>query len=288
MLSVVIATLGGGSLRETIELLNRGTLVPDEILIAIPQAEAPRVADLGIANVRVVVTDCRGQVAQRICGFQQARHPLVVQLDDDIAVRPDCLRRLADFALAHPDASVAPKLFNRATGRYHAFLVPRQPTPSWADRLMFWILNGARGFEPGQISRAGVNMGVPEFPDDWFDLGWLAGACVMHHREHLVLTPFYPFSGKAFAEDLFHTRELRRKAVRLHRCGAAVIDVDMSSSGIGSVRGFLRDYREYSRRMTAFLRGSGGSVGRLHLFLVFNLLRLALGKVAGRRPSRRD
>ena len=42
-LTVVIPTLGGDSLFKTIELINSGTIVPEEILVCIPKEEAYRV-----------------------------------------------------------------------------------------------------------------------------------------------------------------------------------------------------------------------------------------------------
>ena len=52
-----IATLGGDCLAATIEKLNASTVVPAEILICIPEIEAPRAARLAGGNVTVVIAD---------------------------------------------------------------------------------------------------------------------------------------------------------------------------------------------------------------------------------------
>jgi hypothetical protein len=70
-LSVVIPTLGGESLGTTISQLNRGTLVPREILVCIPEKEAPRVQNLGLPGVGIILTDVRDQVAQRAEVFRK-------------------------------------------------------------------------------------------------------------------------------------------------------------------------------------------------------------------------
>src|SRR2546425_9108646 len=93
-MTVVIATLGGSSLKGTIETLNRGSVVPDEILVCISTNEAPRVSDFSFPNVKVLVTNCRGQVAQRAIGFQNASHEVVMQLDDDVHVDANCIEHL--------------------------------------------------------------------------------------------------------------------------------------------------------------------------------------------------
>src|SRR5687768_2835902 len=92
--SVVIPTLGADCVRTTIQHLNAGTLAPDEILVCVPAHEADRLRDLRVPNVRIVVTDCRGQVPQRAVGFRHAAHEFVLQLDDDVWVAKECLEHL--------------------------------------------------------------------------------------------------------------------------------------------------------------------------------------------------
>jgi glycosyltransferase involved in cell wall biosynthesis len=94
-ISVVIATLGGGYLANTIATINTGVLTPSEILICIPEELSARVSAIRDSNVRIIRTPFRGQVAQRAEGFKHAREPLVLQLDDDIDLQPDTLLLLA-------------------------------------------------------------------------------------------------------------------------------------------------------------------------------------------------
>ena len=90
-MTVVIATLGGDTLRETIETINRGSIVPEEILVCIPTNESDRVQNFSYKNVKIFVTACRGQVAQRAIGFQNVSHNIVMQLDDDILLDEHCI-----------------------------------------------------------------------------------------------------------------------------------------------------------------------------------------------------
>lgn len=284
-ISVVIATLGGESLRRTVERLNRGTLIPSEILVCIPEQEAHRVATLGVSNVTVVVTSCRGQVAQRAVGFQRARYEFVLQLDDDILVRPTCLEQLLVCLGAAKDLAVGPKMYDMKTGKYHSFMIPAEDKISWFQRLLYWVVNGSRGYQPGIIGRAGVNLGVPEEPSIWSDLDWLPGGCVLHRRPNLVLFDFYPFKGKAFAEDLFHSVLLRRKGIRLMRCGTASCDVDFSSNGTLNPVSVLKWYRAYARALAGVVREIGGSVTYLYIYLILNFLGHAVRRVTANRTK---
>lgn len=278
-LSVVIPTLGGETLRGTIEQLNRGTLVPTEILVCIPEEGAFRVENLSYPNVRVLKTRCRGQVAQRAIGFQLSANPFVLQLDDDILVRETCLEHLVEVIMVDDHVAVGPSFFDFATGEYHGFQVPANKKQSLFEKLMYWIINGAKGYQPGQIGISGVNMGVPKAPDDWSNLGWLSGGCLLHRRQNLVLFDFYPFKGKAFAEDLFHSKLLRENGIRMMRCGSAICDVDFSSSSYKGISYFVRDYCAYAHQMTKFVKGCSGSTPRLYLYLLCNLVRLAARKL---------
>lgn len=285
-LSVVIPTLGGDSLSGTIGHLNQGTVVPDEILVCIPEDYAHRAEGLPFQNVRVVSTVCRGQVAQRAQGFTQARHEFVLQLDDDIHVRKECLESLLNCITRHGNAAVGPKLHDLQSGEYRSYLVPDARTPRWFEQLLFWVVNGPEGYKPGQIGRAGINMGVPDVPEDLTGLGWLSGGCVLHRRENLVTHDYYPFKGKAYAEDLFHSILLWDKGVNLVRCGTAICDVDFSSGQAQDLVKFLKLYLTYARTMTRFVTGIDGSLARLYLFLILNVARLVLEKMENRtRPT---
>jgi len=213
--TVVIPTLGGPSLKPTIEALNRGTLVPAEILVCIPVAEAHRVRDLAWHNVKVLVTDCRGQVAQRAVGFRNASHGIVVQLDDDIALERGCLERLRTTLMAlGTEAAVGPSLMRSSTGES----VYRQPQRNpLLLKAYYWLMNGRAGYQPGRLDKSGSHVGFdPKHAEGTvLEVECLAGGCIMHHRKNLVLEDFYPFAGKAYYEDIVHSWHLRQKGISL-------------------------------------------------------------------------
>jgi len=278
--SVVMATLGGVTVARTIAALNCGTLIPEEILICIPEEFKCRVEKLLYPNVRVVATLCRGQVVQRAIGFQQASYDLVLQLDDDIEVRHDCLEKLVDCILEVNNIAVAPKMLDASTGQYHASLTPEFHTNPLFRQLMFWIVNGSEGYMPGKIGRAGIGMGLPEQPDDWFDIGWLPGGCVLHRKKNLVLFNNYLLKEKAFAEDLFHSALLRRKGIRLVRCGRAICDVEFSPDVASGILDILKGYRAYAIALRQFIKENGGVPVFLYLYLIFNLSGIVIRKLS--------
>lgn len=217
-LSVVIPSLGGESLGTTIAQLNRGRLVPREILVCIPEKEAPRVQNLGLPGVRIILTDVRGQVAQRARGFQEASSELVLQLDDDIQLEPDCLERMVCFLeQVGPGNTVGPVYLDADSGdcvhRINSGL------RGWLQSVYAMIVCGA----PWGVARMGratsiaVNYGV-----DWnhcrgkpsVETDWLPGGCVLNYRSDLILDSFFPFAGKAYCEDNIHSLLRKGKGIR--------------------------------------------------------------------------
>lgn len=278
--TVVIATLGGDSLKETIEALNRGTVVPDEILVCIPVNEAPRVKDYFCPNVKVIVTDCRGQVAQRAVGFHSASHNVVMQLDDDIFVDKYCIEHLLETLRTYgPKVAVAPALMNLSTGKS----VYKKPEKNkFLQQIYYWLVNGAEGYQPGKIDKAGSSIGIdPEGEDKkLFDVEWLAGGCVMHYRDNLVLENFYPFTGKAYFEDVIHSYHLRNKGISLKVDSRARCWLESASTSSYGPTEFFRhimpDYRARKYVMRLYSRSSS----RIYLYYFISYLSYVYKRIA--------
>lgn len=256
-LSVVIPSLGGASLESTISALQAGTVVPDEILLCIPEREVQSVRTFPWTNVRVVPTSERGQVAQRARGFREARGSLVLQLDDDLQVASDCVALLM-WALdqSGPNVAVSPALIDRATGLsvYH-----RPARAAWVEAVHARLIGGAAGIRPGKIHRSGAAVGVDSLREDadvMDDVDWLPGGCVLHRRENLVLDAFYPFGGKAFCEDIIHSYHLTSRGVRLRVVSAARCSVDVPH-GTQPVSEFFRECRADLRARRFYMQLSG-------------------------------
>jgi len=217
-LSVVIATLGGGVLRETLDVLNSGSTPPAEILICIPELEAVSLENFGYGNVRVLATPCRGQVAQRAYGLQRAQGPFVMQMDDDILIAPAAVDALLHALHEVGDGCVVAPLFcHIETGEYitkhslgfrgwlHNLYVSGVCGAPWGVKRM------------GKISSAGIGYWVDRtlIGDEPFETEWVPGGCALARKQDLVTENYFPFPGKAFGEDLIHSIYWRRMGVRM-------------------------------------------------------------------------
>jgi glycosyltransferase involved in cell wall biosynthesis len=217
-LSVVIATLGGDILANTIACLNKGHSIPFEILVCIPEDESSKVEKLTQENVKIIKTPCRGQVAQRVYGLQHISQPMVLQMDEDVELMSADLyvlvQALGQLGRGH---ALAPLFRHLSSGQYtveyargvfgglqslYASLICGAP---WGVKRM------------GVISPAGIGYGVDRryCEPGLFETQWLPGGCVICHREDLVTEDYYPFAGKAFCEDLVHSVLWKKQGTRL-------------------------------------------------------------------------
>ena len=284
--SVVIATLGGPTLGPAIDILNSGTVVPAEILICIPQAESGRVRQISASNVRVVITQVRGQVAQRAEGFRQANGALVMQMDDDIHLAPDCLERLIETLHKFvPHCAVAPAFYLMGTSRsvYHA---PADPT--WMVRAYYWLMNGAEGYQGGDVDRACGAMGVdPQREPSGLrekKVNWLPGGCVLSAKEDLFSHAFYPFPGKAYCEDIIHSHHRTVQGTAMYVDITARCDIEVVYAASKNLISYFRELRGDARARFYYANLTGRSVLRLtNYYLITVMIQIARRILSARR-----
>ena len=221
--SVVVPTLGGEALFRTVDFINSGSSVPNEILICIPEEFSYRVEKLTVfQNIKIIKTKCKGQVLQRIEGFKQVRNDYVVQMDDDMYVYETCLERLIEGLNKFEEkVSIAPAMVFDST-RVSCYLAEHK------DSLINNIIHGKNWFKPGSITKSGINIGMNVFlnKERFSTVDWLPGGCVAHNKRNLILHDYFPFKGKAFYEDIIHSIHLTNNNVKLVIDNLAICGID--------------------------------------------------------------
>jgi hypothetical protein len=222
-LTVVIPTLGGDVLIRTIRSIMSGSVVPQKILIVIPEEEVDSLPALPYKTVEVLASKFRGQVQQRIFGFIRSQTDLVMQLDDDIELAYDCIEILTSGMKISADmVALAPAL--RYSKNMESVFFNKKPN------FYYWLLNGSAGYQPGSVYLSGSPEGVNfEISHDFIESQWLYGGCVLHRKINLVFENYFPFKGKAYCEDLIHSAVLRNKEVKLFFMPKAIAYFEMDS-----------------------------------------------------------
>ena len=89
----------------------------------------------------------------------------------------------------------------------------------------------------------------------------------MHHKKNLYLKDYYPFSGKAYYEDLIHSKILIKKNLRLFIIKDAICKTDFPV--------FPKKFKEFIRYMKAYSYNSKiYDVGILRKYICMTLYSL--------------
>ena len=241
--TVVIPSLGEINALKTIMSLNAGTLVPGKILLCIPHGTKLYfpIPD----NVEIVLCEKRSQVAQRAHGFSLATSDFVLQLDDDTELTETCLEKLVGrLGSSEKYSAVAPVILNSATKKS---IYEHEKLSTKFNKLSHFIANGTDLYMPGTITKVGSCFG-PKFcveSDAVIEVEWVAGCCVLHRRENLICADYYPFTGKAYSEDLIASYLYKLKSIKFFICHNCVC---LTPSAVPTGSSFMEMIKELRAR----------------------------------------
>jgi glycosyltransferase involved in cell wall biosynthesis len=264
-LSVVIPSIGEPELINTVKSLQLSTFKPTEIIIVIPKIFLPRFSQLKIKNVKVLETKFAGQVQQRIAGFKMSSAELVLQLDSDVTLSRECLRKLVEvIKIEGFDAAVGP-------GYLIADHRKSQHT-SILKKLLGLIINFGEGSIKTSINSFTWDSWYNnyEWPRKTSEMNYLNGGCLLHWKKNLILDNYYPYKDKAYGEDLLHSFFLRKRGIRLLCVPFAKASALVNSYEFNSPKlffDFIKRTFIYKYKLTKI---SNGKVFRFYLwFFIF-------------------
>lgn len=213
-ITVVIPSIGrNNDLNETVKFLNKGKNKPKQIIAIIPKAE---LIDLNLRiykNLIIFISDSYGQVNQRIHGFNISKTKFTLQLDDDCFISQDSILELKKTLTKLGQKNCVGPIFlsnkNEPLHRYKNNLL------SNILSLIFEIPIGKK--KMGKTNYMNLNYGIdPEISDDDLTkVQWIPGGCKLMYTSELIKEKYYKFSGKAYYEDIIHSRILNIKNIKM-------------------------------------------------------------------------
>ncbi len=241
LISVVIPSLGGKNIVGTIEALNQGTLIPDEVLICVPENT---VLDLSVfSNCRIIFCEKRSQVAQRAKGLSLAKNPFVLQLDDDTLLDERCLETLLEsLKKLSENSAIAPAILDLATGES---IYKNEVKNTWFRNFYLYLINGKNKYIPGTVTLVGSYFG-PIYAlgeNKIIKVEALAGCCVLHRQTNLIFSDYYLFSGKAYGEDLVASYLYERKGIKFYVNCSAICFTPLAPLADFSMLELIKDLR---------------------------------------------
>jgi cellulose synthase/poly-beta-1,6-N-acetylglucosamine synthase-like glycosyltransferase len=227
-LTIVIPTVGENSLLEVIKNLNSNISIPKKILVVIYKKNLIKI-DKKIKNydnVEIATTNSPGQVHQRVEGFKLAKTDFVMQLDADCFVDNQSIIEMINFLKSHDKASVGPCFLDIKNNLPIHKLIDEFKIKRTLKNLVLGFPNDNQIM--GKISKSGTNFGVDFnfLKEDIIQVEWIPGGCSMHYKKYLCLKNYFPFKGKAFYEDLIHSKILIQNNIKLFIIKKAICKTD--------------------------------------------------------------
>jgi GT2 family glycosyltransferase len=214
--SIVIASVGRGSLNRVISNIDSWPSSPMIIIVSLPNNGR---IDLGFSPTTPVCffrASSRGQVLQRVEAFRRVTSRFVLQLDDDISIDYASLIKLGETLLLDKAFAVGTKI--RYENQKDEVSNQHSPYRTLMKRLEHRIIgSNSKNYFPGKDTLSGVPILVDSdnFPFELLEVDYVSGGAMLHYRKNLILQNYFPFEGRADYEDLFHCLALRKSGVRI-------------------------------------------------------------------------
>ena len=232
-LTIVIPTLGGSSLISTLYSINCGSMIPIEVIISLPPKINIDQIDIGSFKFKVNTINAKkkGQVRQRFEGIKAAVSEYILQMDDDIELKHDCIEKLYDGCKSMPqNVAISPKILEKKTSlsfyeynNLHFNEYSKLCNPKNISRKIFnFIIHGKKKFLPGEVTKLGMNIQAYSDSTRYIEVDWLHGMLIQHKENFLDFEHLH-FTGKAFAEDCIFSSYLKLKNINLYVDNDAMI-----------------------------------------------------------------
>ena len=214
--TIVIATAIRDSLIETLRCINNSTFTPEEVILSIPKGKTFNINEKFKFKIRIISKEI-GQVSQRIEGFKLVRTNLCIQMDDDIFFDRNFLELFISSFNKLPSRSALAPLYGINKEILSVLISPK----IYFSNILFYILDSK--FKPnyGSITKVGFPIGInpkydSKFENPIVETQWINGCCVIYNSKYLIKNWKYPYKGKAYAEDLLHSKFLAETGISLY------------------------------------------------------------------------
>ena len=111
------------------------------------------------------------------------------------------------------------------------------------------------------------------FKDNIVGTEWLAGGCVLGFRNELITNNFFPFEGKAYAEDLLNSFLRKKKGINHNVVTPAQAFTDSPPNNLNFKEFFREAYIHFK-----IMKIMKGNIFRKILFTSLDLLRRVLNR----------
>ena len=212
-ITIIVPSIGKKISKKWIYQINHFCKNNISVVISIPPGiDIKKVYSMGFSkDILIVNSDRKGQVFQRQFAYKYSKNKLIMHMDDDIFFNLDSIKGLLEVFNSLPENScLAPAIKNshkRKKYKSNLFFLVR-------NLILYSELNPI----PGSISSS--SLPIPYYKTDNKNMTqkveWLPGGITLIRKKHCIKDDYFKFSGKAYCEDLFLSRYLRKNKINLY------------------------------------------------------------------------
>lgn len=203
-ISIIIATIGNDSIFDILNELVLSDLRNDFIcIISLPPNShdfsdklSEYILNLDFSlNYKILISPAKGQVAQRAYAIEKTDSKFIIQLDDDLQIKSRVIASLIrNIESLGPGNVIGPIIcpFNS----FNSFGLIKRSIYKYV--YGYSVCNSNKG----GILKFGISIYPSSFNAELNLVEWLPGGCVCYHRSDALIYNYYPFSGKAYYEDV--------------------------------------------------------------------------------------
>lgn len=283
-LTIVIPSTGRSSLISTLNSINHSSMVPGSVIIALPPKVTLKYKELESLKFKLTKINAqkKGQVSQRFEGIKLAKSDYILQMDDDIELKNNCIEKLFKGCIRLPKkVAISPKILERKTSlsffeynnlnfnEYNGLCYPNV-----ARKIFNLVIHGKKKFLPGEVTKLGTNIQAYNNSFRHIPVEWLHGMLIQHKDNFLDFEHLH-FPGKAFSEDLIFSSYLQSKNIQLFVDNDALIIADVDDAkpirSIEDIR-FFFEQKYFEIRNKAYYCYISNR--RYKTFILYSLIRI--------------
>lgn len=274
-IEVIIPSLGKKVLNETIEKLNNGSIRPKNIICVIYNNKK-FVPKKNYKNLKFFYTHTKGQVSQRLIAFKKTKEKFILQIDDDIIIDFDCLKNLLISIKKLGKGNVVGPVYKSFQNK-PIHVIKKNKFQIVFDLYNFLICNSKFGIKKsGTLSQIFLAYGIDpklKYKDRLIKTDWLPGGCLLTYRSDFISNPRYPFSGKAYCEDVFYS------IIRNKRHISHFVDLDSKVKTSYKAPNLKSFFGEFKVRFFLVKKFKKIKILRFFLWALFDFFRRILIKI---------
>ena len=217
-LTAVIPTLGNKNISKLLSKLVKNDLIK-EVLISVPNSNKGKIYKYKNKKVKIIYSDFKHQVKQRILCYKKIKTKLTILLDDDIDFNNNFISNLVKIKLQKGNNSViGPVYYNKKNlKKIHSNDLNFKNIFKRFLQSIFLGISFTKN-RMGKISKAGNCYGVdPDYmEEDFIKVDWIPGGCMIVSTNKLIHKNYFNIVGKAYCEDLIQSFLFRKKKLTLY------------------------------------------------------------------------